>query len=134
MARALRQRRFGMDTLIATSVLLAWFASLIETIRGGPHVWFDAAVMFVLLLLAARVIERLARQRANAGVDALARARPALAWRLDPHGQREQVPLASVQVGDTVIVGAGEALAAEGELLDAPAHFDEALLPGEALP
>src|SRR3546814_9803706 len=92
MARALRQRRFGMDTLIATSVLLAWFASLIETIRGGPHVWFDAAVMFVLLLLAARVIERLARQRANAGVDALARARPALAWRLDPHGQREQVP------------------------------------------
>src|SRR3546814_8567095 len=70
MARELRQRRFGMDTLIATSVLLAWFASLIETIRGGPHVWFDAAVMFVLLLLAARVIERLARQRANAGVDA----------------------------------------------------------------
>src|SRR3546814_6130404 len=38
MARELRQRRFGMDTLIATSVLLAWFASLIETIRGGPHV------------------------------------------------------------------------------------------------
>src|SRR3546814_9997562 len=97
MARALRQRRFGMDTLIATSVLLAWFASLIETIRGGPHVWFDAAVMFVLLLLAARVIERLARQRANAGVDALARARPALAWRLTAHGEREQVPLASLR-------------------------------------
>jgi len=134
MARELRQHRFGMDTLVATSVLLAWFASLLETMRGGPHVWFDAAVMFVLLLLSARVIERLARQRANAGVDALARARPALAWRLDAHGEREQVPLASVQLGDTVIVGAGEALAADGELLDAPAQFDETLLTGEPLP
>jgi Cu2+-exporting ATPase len=134
MARELRQRRFGMDTLVATSVLLAYVASLIETIRGGPHVWFDAAVMFVLLLLSARVIERLARQRANAGVDALARARPALAWRLTADGAREQVPLASVRVGDTVIVGAGESLAADGELLVAPAQFDEALLTGEPLP
>ncbi|PKM07494.1 MAG: ATPase P [Gammaproteobacteria bacterium HGW-Gammaproteobacteria-4] len=134
MARELRQRRFGMDTLVATSVLLAYVASLIETIRGGPHVWFDAAVMFVLLLLSARVIERLARQRANAGVDALARARPALAWRLTADGAREQVPLASVRVGDSVIVGAGESLAADGELLDAPAQFDEALLTGEPLP
>lgn len=134
MAREWRQRRFGMDTLVATSVLLAYIASLIETIRGGPHVWFDAAVMFVLLLLSARVIERLARQRANAGVDALARARPALAWRLAAHGEREQVPLASLRVGDTLIVAAGEALAADGELLAAPAQFDEALLSGEPLP
>jgi len=134
MARELRQRRFGMDTLVATSVLLAYFASLIETIRGGPHVWFDAAVMFVLLLLSARVIERLARQRANAGVDALARARPALAWRVGEHDERTQVPLASLLVGDTVIVGAGEALAADGVLLNAPAQFDEALLTGEPLP
>lgn len=134
MVRELRERRFGMDTLVATSVLLATFASGIETIRGGPHVWFDAAVMFVLLLLSARVIERLARQRANASVDALARARPALAWRLDAQGEREQVPLASVQIGDTVFVGVGEALAADGELLDAPAQFDEALLTGEPLP
>ena len=134
MARELRQRRFGMDTLVATSVLLAYFASLVETVRGGPHVWFDAAVMFVLLLLSARVIERLARQRANASVDALARARPALAWRLGAHGEREQVPLAALQIGDTVIVGAGEAVAADGELLDAPAQFDEALLTGEPLP
>jgi len=134
MAREWRQHRFGMDTLVATSVLLAYFASLIETVRGGPHVWFDAAVMFVLLLLSARVIERLARQRANAGVDALARARPALAWRVAAHGEREQVPLASLQVGDTIIVAAGEALAADGELLDAPAQFDESLLSGEPLP
>ena len=51
MARELRSRRLGMDTLVAGSTLLAYFASLIETLRGGVHVWFDAAVMFVFLSL-----------------------------------------------------------------------------------
>src|SRR3546814_5349617 len=44
MARELRGRRLGMDTLIASATLLAWGASLVETIRGGVHVWYDAAV------------------------------------------------------------------------------------------
>ena len=35
--RELRNRHLGMDTLIASSTLLAYFASLVETIRGGPH-------------------------------------------------------------------------------------------------
>src|SRR5690606_2790877 len=51
--RELRQRRLGMDLLIAGSTLLAWGASVFETMRGGDHVWYDAAVLFVFLLLAA---------------------------------------------------------------------------------
>ena len=73
MVRELRQRRPGMDTLVATSVLLAYFASFAETLRGGTHVWYDAAVMFVLFLLAARFLELMARRQArrNAYLDAI---------------------------------------------------------------
>ncbi|WP_326536660.1 heavy metal translocating P-type ATPase, partial [Pseudorhodoferax sp.] len=134
MIRELQHRRFGMDTLIASSVLLAHFASLIETIRRGPHVWFDAAVMFVLFLLLARFLERMARQQAQAGVDALARARPALAWREDADGKATQVPLHALAVGDIVQVRAGEALPADGVVLDAPVELAEALLTGESRP
>jgi P-type Cu2+ transporter len=133
MARELRARHLGMDTLIASSVLLAYLGSLVETLRGGPHVWIDAAVMFVFLLLAARAIETFARQHANAGVDRLARARPALAWRLDAAGRAEQVTAAELSPGDLLRVGVGEAVAADGELLDA-GEFDEALLSGESRP
>lgn len=133
MARELRQRRPGMDTLVASSVLLAYFASLVETLRGGMHVWFDAAVMFVLFLLAARFLERMARRKARARLDTLARAQPALAWRVTAGG-REQVPVAALAPGDLVEVGAGEVVAADGELLDAEASFDESLLTGESEP
>lgn len=133
MAHELRLRRLGMDTLVATSVLLAYVASLVETLRGGPHVWIDAAVMFVFLLLAARAIEALARQRANAAVDTLARARPALAWRIVDDGRSEQVPLAMLATGDTLRVGAGEHVPTDGVLRD-DGEFDESLLTGESRP
>ena len=131
MASELRHRRPGMDTLVATSVLLAYFASLLETLRGGVHVWFDAAVMFVLFLLAARFLEQMARRQASARLDTLARAQPALAWRRTADG-REQVPVAALVVGDVVEVAAGDVVPADGALMDAPASFDESLLTGES--
>jgi Cu2+-exporting ATPase len=134
MARELRGRRLGMDTLIAGATLLAYGASLVETIRGGPHVWFDAAVMFVFFLLAARMLEQRARNIASAQVDALARARPVIAVRETDDGGREAVPVASLRVGDVVRVAAGDALPADGVLLDGEARIEEALLTGESSP
>jgi len=134
MLRELRGRRLGMDTLIAGSTLLAYFASLVETVRGGTHVWYDAAVMFVLLLLVARMFEQRARGIASAQIDALARARPALALRERDDGSAEQVPVGEIDVGDVLRVAAGEAVPADGVLLDHAASFDEALITGESTP
>ena len=132
--RELRMRRPGMDTLVATSTLLAYFASVWETIAQGRHVWYDAAVMFVFLLLAARMLEHRARRVANAQVDALARARPVFAARETADGGREAVPLAALREGDVALVAAGDTVPADGELMDAPAQLQEALLTGESRP
>ena len=134
MARELRARHLGMDTLIAGSTLLAYFASLAETIRGGTHVWYDAAVMFVFLLLAARMLEQRARNVATAQVDALARAQPVFATRERDDGTRESVPPSALRIGDTVCVAAGDGVPADGVLLDQDADFEEALLTGESRP
>ena len=129
--RELRQRALGMDTLIAGSSLLAYFASVVETVRGGAHVWYDAAVMFVFLLLVARQLEQRARGIASAQVDALARARPAFAVRELDRGRRETVPVEALAEGDVARVAVGESVPADGVLLDAEASFEEALLTGE---
>jgi len=134
MWNELRAKHIGMDTLIAGSVLLAYFASLLETVRGGLHVWYDAAVMFVFLLLAARMLEQRARNAATAQVDALARARPAFATREQVDGSRESVPVGELKVDDVVWVAAGESAPADGVLLDSSAQFEESLLTGESRP
>lgn len=130
----LRGRRLGMDVLIAGSTLLAWAVSTIETMRGGVHVWFDAAVMFVFLLLVARQLEQRARGIASAQVDALARARPAFATRELADGSRESVPIDALAVGDVVRIAVGEPVPADGVLLEDEAHFEESLLTGESVP
>jgi P-type Cu2+ transporter len=129
--RELRGRRVGMDTLVATSTLLAYGASVAETVRGGPQVWYDAAVMFVFLLLAARMLEQRVRGIASAQVDALARARPAFAVRENAGGTRETVPVGALAIGDIACVAVGEAVPADGVLLDTEARFEESLLTGE---
>lgn len=132
--RELRQRHLGMDTLIASSTLLAYLASAVETVRGGAQVWYDAAAMFVFLLLGARMLEQRARRIASSQVDALARSRPTLAVRERTDGTRESVPLTALEVGDIACVAVGEAVPADGRLLDAAAVFEEALLTGESRP
>lgn len=132
--RELRERRAGLDVLVAGATLLAWGASTIETLRGGAQVWFDAAVMFVFLLLAARMIEERARRLAGARVDALARASPVLADREDCNGTVEAVPAAQLATGDIVRVVAGANVPADCSLLSTHATFDESLLTGESQP
>jgi Cu2+-exporting ATPase len=120
--------------LVASATLLAWGASTFETLRGGVQVWFDAAVMFVFLLLAARMIEQRALHVARARVDALARATPALADRELDATRTEAVPVAQLVSGDIVQVAAGANVPADARLLDAAVSFDESLLSGESRP
>ena len=131
--RELRLQRLGMDTLVAGSTLLAWGASGVETLRGGPHVWYDAAVMFVFLLLGARMLEQRARRIARAQVDTLARARPAFALRERPDGTCERVPTPALGTGDILRVAVGTVVPADGVLLEA-ALMEESLLTGEPAP
>ncbi|MEO8160064.1 MAG: heavy metal translocating P-type ATPase metal-binding domain-containing protein [Arenimonas sp.] len=133
MRRELALARPGMDSLAGVSILLAWGASLLETLRGGPQVWFDAAAMFVLFLLLARVLERFARDRAGERLELLARAQPELAWRRRGEAW-EQVPATELRIGDEVRVEADASVPADGELLDLQSEFDESLLSGESVP
>ncbi len=131
MLRELRQRQLGMDTLAASSILLAYFASLYQTLTGGDHIWFDAAAMFVFFLLSARILERFARRSARAQVDLLARAQPQFAWR-NQDGLKVQCPVEQVSPGDILFLPAGEAVAADGLLLSEALDVDESLLTGES--
>lgn len=133
MFAELRYRRLGMNTLSGSAILLAYFASLYQTLTHGQHVWFDAAVMFVLFLLAAQYLEIRARRRATAQLDALARAQPMMATVIRL-GERQTCPSDALQVDDLLHVAAGESVSGDGLLQDEHALFDESLLTGEAEP
>ena len=133
MLNELKQKTLGMDVLAASSILLAYFGSFYQTLVGGEHVWYDAAVMFVLFLLIARFLEYRTRQVAYEQSDALARAQPYLAQVIRDEKQFS-IPADQIKQSDILSISPGESVAADGYLISDMASFDESLLTGEAEP
>lgn len=135
--RDLRLFRAGMDVPVALGVGTAFAASVLATVTASGEVYFDSVAMFVFFLLAGRYLEMMARQRAVAVTEALARLMPSFAERVKayPHDQSsERVLVADLRAGDTVLVRAGETIPADGCVLEGVSSVNESLLTGEGLP
>jgi Cu2+-exporting ATPase len=68
--RDLRNRHIGMDVPVSLGILLTFFASVWATFEGGA-VYYDSAIMFVFLLLGARLIESLVQKKTTAALRVL---------------------------------------------------------------
>ena len=69
--RALRAGRTNMDVPISLAVILAPGMSLVETIRGGPHAYFDSAITLLFFLLIGRYLDQRARGSARSAAERL---------------------------------------------------------------
>jgi P-type Cu2+ transporter len=132
--RDLRVGHAGMDVPIALGVGAAYVASAWNTASGTGPVYFDSVTMFVFLLLGSRYLEMLARARAADSLRHLARLVPRQALRLARGSENlgERVALASLAVGDRVLVRPGESVPADGVLESAAAEVNEAWMSGES--
>jgi Cu2+-exporting ATPase len=131
---ALSHRRTNMDVPISIGVILATALSLYETIAGGGHAYFESAVMLLFFLLAGRALDAEMRTRTRAGIGALLGRMGKSASVIGPDGSTRRVAANDLEPGMLVLVAAGEALAADGEVTDGTSAIDNAMLTGESAP
>ncbi len=141
--RGLRHGRVVMDLPVALGLLIAFFASTAATFEPGPpgpggelggEVWFDSLTMFVAFLLTGRWLELRGRERVARALDSLLRELPDSVERRGPDGRIETVAVARLALGDTLRLQPGQAVPADGLLVEGRSSFDEALLNGESRP
>ncbi len=128
------RRRAGMDTPIVLGLGAAWAGSAWATVAGTGPVYFDAIAMLVFFVLLARAFETRARLAAAAVLDRFAVVLPAPARRVDADGREREVAALELSSGDSVRVGPGEIVPADGVVLEGQSLFDEAVLTGEPWP
>ena len=139
-------RSLNMFTLIALGTGVAWAFSVVATAApglfpmtfrgpdGSVAVYFEAAAVIVVLVLLGQLLELRARERTGGAIRALLNLAPALARRIKADGSDEEVPLASIQVGDRLRVRPGDKVPLDGEVLEGGSNVDESLVTGEPVP
>jgi Cu2+-exporting ATPase len=131
---ALRHKRTNMDVPISIGVVLATALSVYETVTGGAHAYFDGAVMLLFFLLAGRALDAVMRDRARSGIGALLGRMGRGATVTDAGGVTRWLAADRLEPGMTMLVAAGEALAADGQVVSGETLFDLSMLTGESAP
>ena len=136
-ADEVRNRKPAMMTLVALGITTAYVYSMYAFAMGsvahdgGMHMDFfwELATLIVIMLLG-HWIEMRAVMGAGDALKEMAELLPAHVKQAD--GSFADVPLDEVQVGQTVMVEAGEKVPADGEVTDGSSSVNEALVTGEA--
>jgi len=135
--RSLRAGRPGMDVPVTLGIVGAFAASVWALVTGHGAVYFDSITMFAALLLVARYADGLARAKAAAAIERVARDLPPTALRLPRYpgsADAETVAAHALAAGDVIRVDPGATVAADGVVVAGESTVEEALLTGEARP
>ncbi len=97
---------------------------------NGPQVYFETASAIVALLLLGKYFEARARGRSSHALRALLELGAKTA-RLE---NGDEVPVASLRVGDRFVVRPGEKIATDGTVVDGASAVDVSMLTGEPVP
>ena len=118
----IRERKIGTEIFVTIATLVAVFGG--ETVAG--------AVLMVIILIAEFIAE-LNTDRARASIKSLIGSVPQVALVRSNGGERT-VALAEVNVGDIVLVRAGEKIPVDGHVTGGNASVNEAPITGESIP
>jgi Cu+-exporting ATPase len=126
----------NMDLLVALGTSAAFGLSLYGLLAGpaGAHdLYFETSAALITFILLGKWLEARAKRQTTEAIRALNALRPDRAL-VRRDGKDVEVPLASVALGDLVVVRPGERVPVDGEIREGRSHVDESLITGESLP
>ena len=135
MLRDVRNKMFGMDTLVSlSSSLIYLYSSYITfTRKSNFTLYFGSDGVLLSLILFGKYIEQMSAGEANSAIRKLLHLQPKTALVLDGEEFVEK-PIEKIANNDTVMVRAGERIPVDGIVKEGTCVVDESMLTGESLP
>ena len=130
----------NMDSLVALGTSAAFLYSAVNTVRifqGQPeqamNLYYESAGIVLTLITLGRYFENRSKGKTSQAIKALMDLAPETA-RLMDQGEEKEIPVADVQVGDTLVVRPGEKIPVDGQVIQGESAVDESMLTGESMP
>ncbi len=132
--RKLDPRRMARNPVMFVVEVGSVLVTVLACAEPSLFAWLIAAWLWFTVVFA-NFAEAIAEGRGKAQAEALRRTRAeTIAHRQEPDGSLADVPSSSLQVGDGVVVSAGEVIPADGEVTEGIASVDESAITGESAP
>ena len=137
-----------MDTLIALGSAVSFCYSLYATFAiaydmgqmdmDAAHshmnqLYYESAGMILTLISLGKFLEARSKAKTTDAISSLVKLTPQTAL-VRRNGVKQEIPTASIQVGDTILVKTGAAIPADGTVISGQGSVDESALTGESLP
>jgi P-type Cu2+ transporter len=131
----------NMDTLVALSTGIAFLFSAFNTFfpefwhsRGvHAHVYFEAAAVVIAFISLGKLLEEKAKSNTSSAIKKLMGLQPKTV-RAIVDGVEKEIPIASVIVGNKILVRPGEKIPVDGMVTTGSSFVDESMISGEPVP
>lgn len=130
----IKTRKPGMMTLISLAIGVAFIYSIIALFLPTESGFFWELVTLIDIMLLGHWMEMRSVRQASGALNALAKLLPDTAERIEAEGQVREVPVASLQKDDLLLVRPGASVPADGEVVDGNSDVNESMITGESLP
>ncbi|MBK1440409.1 heavy metal translocating P-type ATPase [Parapedobacter sp. ISTM3] len=140
--RQAKHRSANMDTLVALSTGVAYLFSVFNMLfpdfwhsRGlHAHTYYETAGVVITFILLGKLLEDRAKGNTSSAIKKLMGLQPKMVTVVHHSGHQMEVPLATVKVGDILLVKPGEKIAVDGTVISGYSYVDESMISGEPVP
>ncbi len=137
-----KNKSANMDTLVALSTGVAYIFSVFNTLNPGywhskglhAHVYFETAAVVIAFILLGKMLEEKAKGNTSSAIKKLMGLQPKTVTVVHAGGHQMEMPVASLKVGDIVLVKPGERIAVDGSVMQGSSYVDESMISGEPVP
>jgi len=136
-----KHSKANMDTLVALSTGIAFLFSVFNTFspefwlsRGiEPYVYYEAATVIITFISLGKLLEEKAKSNTSSAIKKLMGLQPKT-LKIIEDGEEIEIPISSVQVGQTILVKPGEKIPVDGLVSKGSSYVDESMITGEPVP
>lgn len=127
----------GAGSAYVFSIVALFFPDLFpnqfKSEGGDVHLYFEAAVVILTLILLGQLLEAKARSQTNSAIKELLNLVPPEATVIRD-GEEVTIPLSHVKLNDIIKIKPGEKIPVDGEIMEGKSSIDEAMITGEPVP
>ena len=95
--------------------------------------WVEGSILIFIFALSG-ALETYTTNKSHKEISALMDLQPEEALRIDADGNETIIPVADLQLGDHILIKAGERVPSDGTIIEGSTNIDEAAITGESIP